>query len=1075
MLSISSLSSNFDFFNSSRDIDFFNSNLSCSDFEIRQFNDVTSFLRNLEHCQKLYRYRRTKLLEYMLWVLNDFVWKWFKKRSHFNSLSRFDMILTETFFSQKQRELQSIIQKRAKRKARKIAKRAELNDIETAKQTSTFQNLDIFDSSLASDRFEFDLYSNVAIFLQHLEQCQHLYRKSNLLNLLSKCLYDHASDWFKIQSEFTSLKRFSKIITKTFSKTFVRRVLSSNSDFQLSTLDVISESTEKSTTCRHCDETFNFKKSFRDHKREQHRRKSIESSFLSINTLNSMCEDEKKSFVTHVSSASSAKFQNSIFESAATFRSVTSLERSNLSLSALETESKSTKKSATCRHCKQTFNFKKMFRQHKREQHAKRSVVNFHLSIDAVKSPCESMKISTVNSSSSVSFVVQSNTLSLFASFGIFNSNRFHQNLEKRRFNQIIIFIQHLQQCQFLCCESELLEWMKVILCDFVDIWFENQSNFIFLHDFDIVLTKTFSSNTRTLLQNEKKSIFDDSLASSESQTFIATLKQKSEFAMIFEAMTSLKNSHLSFSTSKIVSESMKNISIRCSAVSSKSASSQTFESKHQEISIQKTVISSSLRFHAFKSVCRAEEKSAIKNVTILSVSQELQISVQKNTKTISQIDSSKCSNLLITTLEITFEYAKNTSNSITEIAEAAEIFAKSIADIRAQTARIRARREVENSNLKLQTLNFTSKSMKRFSIQQIVCARICKRCKQSFNFNNKLHEHIREHHARKFVQNLNFRVPASESTCKIKKKSIFTCSSVSFASQKSFTFFATSRSQIFSTQIITQSLSSKCSNLSIATYKISSKSMKSAVVVDSLTSSSTSSHSHIQRFYLTANDLSRMFHEKSKSFDLRQHHNRRFFSQSFDSRQFSQSCFSISKKFYLTMNNLSRMFDGKFRKKNLFQHQMNVTFQTFSDQMRIIVYFKLTVNQKFSIIQSSKSSKSKSLNQHMFAKSIRTAFNESLFEKSIKLSYKMLDVFDIDSKIFFFIFILLRFLSIFFFAFAFVSIISAAKTNCISVYQQVISIIDHVSIEFVASRRSWEETRNKLLEEDSRICFALR
>ena len=66
MCSISSLSSNFDSFNFRRDIDLFNSSLFCFDLEIRQFNDVTSFLRNLEHCQRLYRYRRTKSLEYML-------------------------------------------------------------------------------------------------------------------------------------------------------------------------------------------------------------------------------------------------------------------------------------------------------------------------------------------------------------------------------------------------------------------------------------------------------------------------------------------------------------------------------------------------------------------------------------------------------------------------------------------------------------------------------------------------------------------------------------------------------------------------------------------------------------------------------------------------------------------------------------------------------------------------------------------------------------------------------------------------------------------------------------------------
>ena len=108
-----------------------------------------------------------------------------------------------------------------------------------------------------------------------------------------------------------------------------------------------------------------------------------------------------------------------------------------------------------------------------------------------------------------------------------------------------------------------------------------------------------------------------------------------------------------------------------------------------------------------------------------------------------------------------------------------------------------------------------------------------------------------------------------------------------------------------------------------------------------------------------------------------------------------------------------------------------------------------------------------------MFAKSIRIVFNKNLFEKLIDLSYKLPDVFchlkfsnsNKTAKIVFFIFIFLRFFSTFLLVFAFVSIISAAKMNCINVYQQIISIIDRVDIEFVVSKRNWEKTRNKLLE----------
>ena len=109
-------------------------------------------------------------------------------------------------------------------------------------------------------------------------------------------------------------------------------------------------------------------------------------------------------------------------------------------------------------------------------------------------------------------------------------------------------------------------------------------------------------------------------------------------------------------------------------------------------------------------------------------------------------------------------------------------------------------------------------------------------------------------------------------------------------------------------------------------------------------------------------------------------------------------------------------MFDEKIKKNDLFQNQIKFFFRAFfSDRSSVTIYFKFTINQKSSINQNSKNSKSKNLNQHMFAKSIRIVFSENLFEKSIKLLYKMLDVFD---EIFFFIFIFFRFFFDFFLCF---------------------------------------------------------
>ena len=249
-------------------------------------------------------------------------------------------------------------------------------------------------------------------------------------------------------------------------------------------------------------------------------------------------------------------------------------------------------------------------------------------------------------------------------------------------------------------------------------------------------------------------------------------------------------------------------------------------------------------------------------------------------------IVSLKHSNFSIMTFDITFEYAKITSNSFTKIAKIAKIFAKSIANIQIQIVYIREKMKIEQTIFQLSTFEFALKSMKKFSIRQIVCVQICKRCKQNFNFNNKFHDYIRKHHVRKFVENLNFRIFTSEFTYKIIEKSTNICSSVSFVSQKLFILFATSRNQIFSTKIVSRFVSSNNSNFSIATHKITSKFVKIASINDFFISFATflsMFRKSISKFHFTIDDLFRMFRENSKSFSLRQHHNRRFFQQNFD------------------------------------------------------------------------------------------------------------------------------------------------------------------------------------------------
>ena len=127
-----------------------------------------------------------------------------------------------------------------------------------------------------------------------------------------------------------------------------------------------------------------------------------------------------------------------------------------------------------------------------------------------------------------------------------------------------------------------------------------------------------------------------------------------------------------------------------------------------------------------------------------------------------------------------------------------------------------------ECSRLESHTLKLTPDSAESTSIQEASGARaIRRRCKQSFNSNNKLHRHIREHHARKPVsstpKNSNLRVSTPESPYKLMEKS------AGFARHTS-----TLRNQIFYAEIASWPPTSPIrSNLQIATPELAPKSVE--------------------------------------------------------------------------------------------------------------------------------------------------------------------------------------------------------------------------------------------------------
>ena len=96
---IFSLFFNFDFYDLFRDIDLFDSSLKHSNSNLKHFNEISNFLRNFEHCQHLYRYRKTHLLLFLFNCFNDSIFKWFQKQLHFDFLHIFSTALTNVFFS----------------------------------------------------------------------------------------------------------------------------------------------------------------------------------------------------------------------------------------------------------------------------------------------------------------------------------------------------------------------------------------------------------------------------------------------------------------------------------------------------------------------------------------------------------------------------------------------------------------------------------------------------------------------------------------------------------------------------------------------------------------------------------------------------------------------------------------------------------------------------------------------------------------------------------------------------------------------------------------------------------------
>ena len=738
--------------------------------------------------------------------------------------------------------------KKTKANVIKNAKRVKskaLKAQEAAKSTSELQDIDIFDSILT---YENRRFSEAANFLQHLQQCQHQYKKSDLLFLLPSCLWGPAFDiWYDKQNVMNSasLNEWIEALRAEFA----------DAAFAKSKVNC------SKITCMRCESSFNSKEKLREHVREQHAKKFICSSSLSINTLKSVCEDEEKP-VFDDSSASPTPQESEI--STATPKQISE----STMIFEVVTSSKS-----------------------------------FHLPSNApeiVPKPMENMST----------------------------------------------------QCS-ITPSKPLSSQM-----------FESESQEASVQKSSIIDAPLSNDTAKSVCETEERSAVIE--ASALQAPHIPSTTPRSQVA--FET-TSPKSSSLPTEALKVVSESVENESNQCPSASVFSFP-RTLEPEHHEFAIKKPESESSLlEISPTKSVCESEENAAVtcSSASLTSQKSSILSSAFKRSCLICRIDvpsvkehyleSPSCHEALRHRIEQ--QLARRALQQEQQEAQKQADVEKAISQL------------VKDSHLSINSVNLVceieetppashkSESTKRSAT--------CRRCNQIFNSNNKLHEHIREHHARKSVKSSNLRVIIPESSYKSIEKSAVSCPLT--PQSASPTPPATPRNQIFSAEMPSRSDSPKGSHLPIATLKITPKSVEKLPANCPLTPPLSPPRTpvrkhqelHMQKSYLTMDDLSRMFGEKPRPFGLQQHQNRALSPRSSGIRQ------AHSVKSHLTIENLFEMFNGKCRRKGLFQGQRNVSSREFSSgQSRITAYFKPTANQKPSINQDSKSSEPKSWNQHM-------------------------------------------------------------------------------------------------------------
>ena len=449
--------------------------------------------------------------------------------------------------------------------------------------------------------------------------------------------------------------------------------------------------------------------------------------------------------------------------------------------------------------------------------------------------------------------------ISMFQHIDIFYSKFTLENSNAKLFNEVENFLQHFQQCQNQYSKSNMLEWLSTCLEKFAFEWFNDQSKFIFLHEFDIVLTTAFffkqnnssflsilvSKSTCEILKSSTKFALIALSASSISFAFFDLFDSKltqndSEFELFCEVTDILRqfsqfhhqhrksdlldllhdclwNFVLNWFENQLKFTSLHDFDITLTkAFSSKSFASQKQQEQQKSNALK---IAKKIKFNAIKNIKRIKSKALKAKEIAKSTSTFQNIDIFHSILTCENRQLSEFAKFLQHFQQCQHLYRK--SNLLMLLLTCLWSFAFDIWFDKQTIMKL----TLLNEWIEILRVDFVDVSFAKL----INCSKIiCMRCEKSFNFKNKLRNHVRNQHAKKSINNSNFMINTVKSTCEVVEKSTVICLLNSSVSQKSFVFFATSRKHVSKFEIAFETIiSSTSSILSIATINNALQLMK--------------------------------------------------------------------------------------------------------------------------------------------------------------------------------------------------------------------------------------------------------